>query len=150
MRRRQTGRRAHDPAWQTQTFGREHAACGNGSMRAQRDNPRRYAPDKPHASPNAGHKQATQLPACVRPQASKRRSCHRRHQPQIEIPIAILPWPAGSFPGDFRTPAGARNSSRLRTVHFRIEIATKQTLFEDPENPRAVQVGLGRTDMLRS
>ncbi len=26
-------------------------------------------------------------------------------------------WPAGSFLGDFRTPAGARNSSRMRTVH---------------------------------
>jgi len=28
-------------------------------------------------------------------------------------------WPAGSFLGDFRTPAGARNSSRKKTVSFR-------------------------------
>ena len=33
----------------------------------------------------------------------------------FEIPIAIDPWPADSFPGDFRTPDGARNSSRKRT-----------------------------------
>ena len=95
MRQSQTGRRAHDPAWQTQTFSRKHAACGNGSMRAQRDNRRRYAPDKPHALPNAGHERASQLPAGVRPRAPKRRSPHRRHQPQIEIPIAIVPSPRG-------------------------------------------------------
>ena len=29
------------------------------------------------------------------------------------------PWPAGSFFGDFRAPAGARNSSRNRIVSFR-------------------------------
>ena len=53
---------------------------------------------------------ATKRSVRIHPRDSRRRSRHRRHQPQIEIPIASRLWPAGSFLGDFRTPAGARNS----------------------------------------
>jgi len=34
---------------------------------------------------------------------------------EIRNPHSHRPWPAGSFLGDFRTPAGARNSSREET-----------------------------------
>ena len=54
---------------------------------------------------------------CIRltPTASPKRSGRAQDQPQTEIPIGHRPGPAGSFLGDFRTPAGARNSSRRRT-----------------------------------
>ena len=55
---------------------------------------------------------------CIRltPTASPKRSGRAQDQPQTEIPIGHRPGPAGSFLGDFRTPIGARNSSRQRTV----------------------------------
>jgi hypothetical protein len=42
---------------------------------------------------------------------------------EIRNPHSRRPWPAGSFLGDFRTPAGARNSSRLQTVWFRAALS---------------------------
>ena len=59
-------------------------------------------------------------------------------QPKIEIPIDHRPDPAGSFLGDFRTPAGARNSSRKQHGGFGAEavescpvnIATSPALVE--------------------
>lgn len=48
------------------------------------------------------------LPAGSPPHASaEKRNLH-----------SISLWSAGSFLGDFRMPAGARNSSRIRTVRF--------------------------------
>jgi hypothetical protein len=45
---------------------------------------------------------------------------HRpQDQPKIEIPIGYRPDPAGSFLGDFRTPAGTRNPSRKQTFALR-------------------------------
>ena len=41
-----------------------------------------------------------------------------RHRPKSEFPIDQCPCTAGSFPGDFRTPAGVRNSSRIRNGRF--------------------------------
>lgn len=41
-----------------------------------------------------------------------------RDQPKAEKPIAKRVRPAGSVLGDFRTPDGARNPSRWRTVRF--------------------------------
>ena len=52
--------------------------------------------------------------------APHNRSGHPQDQPETEIPIAQRLGPAGSFFGDFRTPAGARNSSRLRSGSFRL------------------------------
>jgi hypothetical protein len=42
---------------------------------------------------------------------------------EIRNPHSHRLWPAGSFLGDFRTPAGARNSSRHRTGRYRIRSA---------------------------
>ncbi len=64
--------------------------------------------------------------------ARRRNEAARPHPPsRFPAPVAPTPTsaadrnphsrrlcPAGSFLGDFRTPAGARNSSRLRTVRF--------------------------------
>jgi hypothetical protein len=43
-----------------------------------------------------------------------------RFRPEAKFPHSHRPWPAGSFLGDFRTPAGARNSSRNRTGSFEV------------------------------
>ena len=58
----------------------------------------------------------------------KRRSAalQRTHKSQISIAPALNP--AGSFFGDFRTPAGVRNSSRQPPVRFRASDATMRTL----------------------
>src|SRR5215212_6263423 len=74
-------------------------------------------------------------PAAHRPDntARRRNEAVCPHSPQ-SFPTAVAPsptsaeirnphshrlWPAGSFLGDFRTPAGARNSSRERKGSFR-------------------------------
>jgi hypothetical protein len=49
---------------------------------------------------------------------SHRQSLLRHAQPKTEIPIDYHQRPAGSFLGDFRTPRGARNSSRKRNGSF--------------------------------
>src|SRR3954453_22470165 len=51
--------------------------------------------------------------------ACQRWSHQPQDQPEIEISMGRARTPAGSFLGDFRTPAGARNSSRLLTDRFR-------------------------------
>jgi len=73
-------------------------------------------------------------PAAHRPDntARRRNEAVCPHSPQ-PFPTAVAPsltsaeirnphshrlWPAGSFLGDFRTPAGARNSSRKKTDSF--------------------------------
>ena len=67
------------------------------------------------------HRQSVQI-SCDSDQArthQKRRlaTLHRTHKSQISIASTLDP--AGSFFGDFRTPAGVRNSSRLRTTYYR-------------------------------
>jgi hypothetical protein len=52
-------------------------------------------------------------------------------QPEIEISIGLRPDPAGSFLGDFRTPAGARNSSRKRNDGFRASDTAKRTCLSE-------------------
>ena len=59
--------------------------------------------------------------------ASHSRSRHPQNRPQIEIPIMQRLRPAGSFFGDFRTPAGARNSSRKRSVCYERQVQEKQS-----------------------
>jgi hypothetical protein len=56
-------------------------------------------------------------PVRIQPGTSRRRSSHRRRQPKSEISIAFALWPAGSFLGDFRTPAGTRNSYMGKVNH---------------------------------
>jgi hypothetical protein len=57
-------------------------------------------------------------PVRISPCAFRRRSCQPQDRPEAQNPIADRVRPAGSFLGDFRTPAGARNSSRERNGCF--------------------------------
>jgi hypothetical protein len=47
-------------------------------------------------------------------------------------------WPAGSFLGDFRTPAGARNSSRLRNGRGGVESGTAASIWHWTKRPFGV------------
>jgi hypothetical protein len=58
------------------------------------------------------------------------RSAQPLDQPDRKNPIAQRMWPAGSFFGDFRTPVGARNSSRMRNGSFEVSNGDKQTFLE--------------------
>jgi hypothetical protein len=53
------------------------------------------------------------------PDLPRRRPNVPRHRPKSEFSIDQCVWTAGSFPGDFRTPVGVRNSSRERNVSFK-------------------------------
>jgi hypothetical protein len=55
------------------------------------------------------------------------RSAQPLDQPNRKNPIAQRTWPAGSFFGDFRTPVGARNSSRERNGSLGVCNDDKQT-----------------------
>ena len=79
---------------------------------------RRPASTRTSSGPPIPRDGATKRPVRIHLGASHRQSRHRRHRPQIRNPHSHRLWPAGSFLGDFRTPAGARNSSRKRNVWF--------------------------------
>jgi hypothetical protein len=52
------------------------------------------------------------------------------HAPAMNSTVAALslkPHTAGSFFGDFRTPGGVRNSSRMRAHHFGVSNGGNQT-----------------------
>ena len=61
---------------------------------------------------------------------SHRQSLLRHAQPKTEIPIDYHQRPAGSFLGDFRTPRGARNSSRNRNGGFGVDNGEKQIFMD--------------------
>jgi hypothetical protein len=64
--------------------------------------------------------------------APHNRSGHPQDQSETEIPIAHRVRSAGSFLGDFRTPAGARNSSRKRNGRAWVNLPRKRTFGSRP------------------
>ena len=74
----------------------------------------------PQAAPRAGHIAPTRNEAaCPHPTRCLRAMPEPSPKPtENRNPHSLRLWPAGSFLGDFRTPAGARNSSRQRKVRF--------------------------------
>jgi hypothetical protein len=64
-------------------------ASGNGHTRVYGDCRHRQGRDEPRAGPARPRGGATKRPVRIHPCASQRRSRHRRHRPQFEIPIAI-------------------------------------------------------------
>ncbi len=96
-RRRRTGRPHHDPAWHGRTFSRRRPAAGIGPARVYRQNRRRQRRNESRAGSAGLHGGATKPPLRIHPHTSQRRSRHRRHRPQIEIPIAST-VPRGFLP----------------------------------------------------
>ena len=80
--------------------------AGNGPTRVHGHYRRRQGRDEPRAGPAEPRGGATKRPVRIHPDASQRRSRHRRHRPQIEIPIAIDCGPRVPSSGTFvRLPA---------------------------------------------
>ena len=115
--------RFHDPAWHHPAFSRRHPASGNGLRVPWR------------ASMSTGPQPA----ACRAGNTARRRNEAAYPHPSRRLPAAVAPsptpagirnphshrlWPAGSFLGYFRTPAGARNSSRQRNGFSRLKKAS--------------------------
>jgi hypothetical protein len=77
-----------------------------------------FSAGRPHRKsgwiPDTGRTQPVRIGAGLCQRWSRR----PQDQPEIEISIGHRPDPAGSFLGDFRTPAGARNPSRKRKGCF--------------------------------
>lgn len=115
MQRRQAGGPLHDPARHGPHVSRRRSSRRNGPARVHGDCSSRQAWLRTSAGQQTPRGDSAKRSVRIYPRASQRRPRHRRHQPKSEIPIVINLWPAGSFLGDFRTPAGARNSSRKRT-----------------------------------
>ena len=100
------GELPHDPAWHGPAFSRRHSASGNGPTRVHGDHRRRQGRVQPRAGPTTPRGGTTKRSVRIHPGASRRRSRHRRHQPQIEIPIAIDCGPRVPSSGTFvRLPA---------------------------------------------
>lgn len=91
--------------------------------------------------PPAGSAKPLIVPAVPRGGATK--------QPPPRFPTAVVPsltpaengnphnlhlWPAGSFLGDFRTPDGARNSSRKRNGSFPPSVSIRRLRAEGPKH----------------
>ncbi len=106
MRRRRTGRRLHDPAWRDRDFSRGRPASGNRPTRGNGDYRRRQGRDEPAARPAKPRGGATKRPVRILLPTSRSPSRHRRHQPQIQIPIASECGPRVPSSGTFvRLPA---------------------------------------------
>ena len=69
---------------------------------------------------------ATKRSVRIHPGASRRRSRHRRHQPKIEIPIAIACGPRVPSSGTFVRLPAPETLHDERTVSFQAEIISKQ------------------------
>lgn len=106
MRRRRVGRPLHDPARHDPAFSRRRPASGNGPTRVHGDYRRRQGRDEPRAGPARPRRGATKRPVRIHLRVSQRRSRHRRHRPQFEIPIAVDCGPRVPSSGTFvRLPA---------------------------------------------
>ena len=116
--RHQAGSVRHDPAW--------HHVAVSLLSRAPGHEPRRAGlqdrPGKPRArtrksSVHAANR-STSTPTKADIDATRAWTSLSPATPQAENPIVPSRHPAGSFFGDFRTPRGARNSSRKLTGSF--------------------------------
>lgn len=105
-RRRRTGRPLYDPAWDGRTISCRRPAAGNGPTRVHRQYRRRQRRNEPRAGSAGLRGGTTKPPLRIHPYACQRRSHHRRHRPQIEIPIAVDCAPRVPSSGTFvRLPA---------------------------------------------
>ncbi len=110
------------------------------------------------------HRQSVQI-SCDSDQArthQKRRlaTLHRTHKSQISIASTLDP--AGSFFGDFRTPAGVRNSSRKRKLRLRFSMTgigpkpdliitpSPELRFEAADAPFRFRAGIRPTEIVSS
>jgi len=116
---RQPGAMCHDPAWPGLTAPRRYCASGGDVACAARLHHRLDLHRGPQLLPTDALESAGMQPFRVERHASRRPSRPPQSRSKTEIPIDHRLRPAGSFFGDFRTPAGARNSSRKRNVCLR-------------------------------
>ena len=119
MHHLQPGRSSRDPARPATTHCRSTGSAA-ANARARPLYRQRSLEDLSYRSdePKELLDRATTRSVRITRGASRIRSARTQDHPVYEIPIAQRPGPAGSFLGDFRTPAGARNSSRELPVRF--------------------------------
>ena len=114
----QPGQPSRDPARPASTMRRGVTASVDDLANAIHQHRRAASPNRWSGTPMEPPDPARKLPVPNDPSRSRSQSRHPRHRREIEIPITQRLRPAGSFFGDFRTPVGARNSSRNRNGGF--------------------------------
>lgn len=103
----------HDPAWHSHKSCPGYSARGSAPVRFHHHDRGRPGRPPAYVSPTLQLKNTPKRPGRNRYGAKNAHPRQFRDGLKVEIPIVQPSPPAGSFLGDFRTPDGIRNSSRL-------------------------------------
>jgi hypothetical protein len=111
-RPRRSGRSRRDPARPETTAPRRDCASGNDSARPVDGHRIASGRSRSASRPTNSPQSVSMSPASIPANLGRHPVDEAFTRPDHEKPIAQIMWTAGSFFGDFRTPAGARNSLR--------------------------------------